>query len=325
MTDSQISLMEPAAPQNLGTGQPQHNPVVVYLTSLTSPRSRQTMRNDLAQIAQMIGGDDALSFPWHTLEYAHTNELKSRLAAKYAPSTANRMLCAVRGVLKACWRLGLMPDAQYARATDVQSIKGTRVKRSRMLSRDELKRLFAACQRDVSPAGPRDAAIIALLAGGGLRREEVSALQMSDINPEFVHPSGADVIKLIINGKGNKQRTMYAANGSKTALDAWLAIRGNEPGAIFLPIDRYGAIKARAMSHQAIYDVVQKRIAQAWISDVTPHDFRHTWISGLFDMGVDIKTIQEMAGHRDINTTAAYDRRGETAKVDASKLISVPY
>ena len=85
------------------------HPVAVYLASL-SAGSRRTMLGALNTIAAMAGGErvDAQSFPWHQLHHEHTAAIRSALAERYSPSTANKMLAAMRGVLKACWRLGLM-------------------------------------------------------------------------------------------------------------------------------------------------------------------------------------------------------------------------
>src|SRR5262249_48759464 len=87
---------------------PRH-PLWVYLTRL-APGSGRTMSRALNLIAKIASGGarDLLSFPWTELRYQHTAAIRSALVARYKPATANKMLAALRGVLKECHKLGWM-------------------------------------------------------------------------------------------------------------------------------------------------------------------------------------------------------------------------
>ncbi|NER96672.1 MAG: tyrosine-type recombinase/integrase [Symploca sp. SIO1B1] len=80
------------------------------------------------------------------------------------------------------------------------------------------------------------------------------------------------------------------------------------------PIIKTGKIELRQMTPQAVLLVVQKRAEQVGVESFSPNDFRRTFCSDLLDAGVDILTVQKLAGHASPVTTAKYDRRGEEVK-----------
>lgn len=306
----QTVITSPAVPLD-------QRPAAVYLAGL-SQGSRRTMGDALNVIADMLQtGVDALSINWAALRFQHTAAIRSRLAERYSAATANKMLSALRGVLKAAWRLGQMSAEDYARAADLESVAGSTLPRGRALTSGEIAALLDACAKDQSAAGARDAAIIALLRAGGLRRAEVCALTLADFN--------ADAGTLAIHGKGNKEREIPIHNGTLDALSDWLAIRGNEPGQIFTPINKGGAVIIRQMHSEAIFNLLAKRATEAGVKNLSPHDLRRTFVSDLLDAGADISIVQRLAGHANSTTTARYDRRGEAAKRKAIDLLHVPY
>lgn len=78
------------------------------------------------------------------------------------------------------------------------------------------------------------------------------------------------------------------------------------------------------MTDQAVLLLLRRRATQAKIAAFTPHDPRQSFISDLLDAGADMVTVQKLAGHSNVQTTARYDRRGEEAKKRAVELLRVP-
>jgi integrase len=236
----------------------------------------------------------------------------------YAPSMGNLCLTAVRGVLKECARLGLMTYEQEARARDVKPIPGRRLPAGRMLSSDELTRLFFICGTDPRPAGARDAALLAVLTLCGPRRSELIALDLSD------YDATAGTLR-VRSGKGNKERLLVGNAQMAQALDEWLEVRGPLPGPLFLPLTKGGRLCWRRLTDKSVSWILQVRASQAVVNDFSPHDMRRTCISNLLDAGVDLVTVAELAGHASVTTTAKYDRRGEAAKRAAMLRMHIPH
>jgi site-specific recombinase XerD len=303
------------------------NPAAVYIASL-GEQSRRVMLSDLNRIAFILsdGTVDAYATSWGALRFQHTAAIRAALSEQYNHNGANRMLSALRGALKAAWRLGQMQTDEYQKAIDIGTVKGESLAAGRALSAGELRTLFSCLamqrvegrSRGQVVSASRDAAEIAVLYGAGLRRGELVGLDLADFNQE----TGALTIR---HGKGNKARIAYATNGSRDAIAAWLEYRGDAPGPLFGRVLKSGRIVLERMTGQAVLFMLAKRAKEAGIKDVSPHDFRRTFISDLLDAGADIVTVQKLAGHAKVDTTAKYDRRGEVKKQKAAELLHVPF
>lgn len=293
-------------------------PALVYVYGLSSVNSQRTIRHALDRMAAILTGEacNCETCPWHLLRYQHTTKLRAELARLYAPATANLMLSALRGVLRACWRLGQMTNEELARVMDLEAVRGTTLPRGRALSARELLALFEACADDPTAAGRRDAAILAVMRQG-LRRAEVAALELADWNPETTG--------LLVHGKGNKERMAYIKGAGLEAMEDWLVLRGEAPGRLFWPIGKNRRPQPGSLTDQAIYDMCKKRGQRARIKDFSPHDLRRTCIGDMLDAGNDLPTVAAYVGHSNVNTTGRYDRRGERAKERAAASINTPY
>lgn len=294
------------------------NPAAVYIGSLAAKTGQRTQAQALRCIARIFH-TDIYSMDWAALRYQHTAMIRSKIAQAYSPATANKILSALRQTLRQAWLLGQMTADDYNKAINLKPITGETIPAGRELSQDEIKALMDVCKNDEKRnSGIRDAAIIALLCVALLRREEAVNLNIEDYDPQ----TG----KLVLIGKRNKQRTEYITNGAQNALNDWLTIRGSQPGPLFISINKSDKLgKFENMSPQVIYNVVDKRSKEAGITDNSPHNFRRTTISNLLDMNVDIVTIAALAGHKNLQTTQRYDRRGERAKQHAASLVEIPY
>lgn len=179
------------------------------------------MQQALDAITKLLtdGRCDYLTLNWSALRYEHTAAIRSALQERYASATANKMLSALRRTLKEALRLELMDAADYARAVDFKSIKVVGELRGRALNQAEIAALMEVCSSDRTPAGFRDAALLAILRGSGVRRAEVVNLDLRHFDPG----TGALFVR---KGKGGKERTVYLPAGAVKVVEDWLNVRG---------------------------------------------------------------------------------------------------
>jgi site-specific recombinase XerD len=298
------------------------SPVVAYFTRL-SRGGRDSMRWNLARAVRLLTHNrcqDPMAIAWHLLTYTHLLALRATLIERgCAPQTCARTLDGVRGVLKECWKLGWMRHEAYQLAVDIPRVKGSRLPCGRWVEPAEMAQLFRQCAADPRRAiGARDAGMIAVLYGCGLRRMEVVNLDLID------YDAAAGTIH-VRKGKGNKNRIVYVHPDVAQALQAWLTVRGHRYGPLFPCLARGGHVRGKRLSYRVVGILLARRLQRAGLPHFSPHDLRRSFVNGLLDAGADLSTVQLLAGHTNITTTALYDRRPEHRKRAAVNLLTVPY
>jgi site-specific recombinase XerD len=324
---TELALVDPGQIVLPGAREPDAaagHPYWVYLARLKTEESRRTVRGCLSRIAEILTGhpiegpDPGQHIPWHQVTYAHVVFVQSVLRERdYSPSHINKHLCSLRRVLKEARRLGLMSADDYERAQDIDGEIGTRVSAGRNIATDELAAMLDACLSDPRPLhAARDAAIIAVLQSTGSRRAESAGA--------LIERYDSAARRLVVHGKGNKQREVYIHPTAAPYLDRWLAIVGGRKGPVFRPIDRYGNIQAAALSPRAVGYVVAERREQAGLRPLSTHDFRRTFIGDFLSADGDLVQAQKVAGHARVTTTADYDRRPDDAIREVVDKLSLP-
>lgn len=301
------------------------NPAAVYLGSLNEATSRATMLPVLDRLAGMLSGGacDHLTLPWHEMR---TEQVAAAAAMvrreEWAPATKRKHLVALRRTLWWSWKLGWIDAETRDRAADIEKVTGggpAAGEAGRALRAGEMAALFESCMLDSGPLAARDAALLALLYGQGVRRAEAASLDLDDID------YGVDPPALTVRGKRAKTRVLYLNPGVVAAVGGWLAQRGAHTGPLLHPVRKGGDIQAsRRLTGAGIYEALRARAAKAGVSDFTPHDLRRTFAGDMLDH-VDIATVRDLLGHSSANTTAGYDRRGAIAKQKAAGVLHVPY
>ena len=210
----------------------------------------------------------------------------------YAPSTVARTLVAVRGFHR------FLVGEDLAQADPARDVAGPRAPRRlpKAIPPDDVSRLLDAPAGD-DPAALRDRAILELLYGAGLRISELVSLDLDDV----------DLPQRAVRafGKGAKERIVPIGRAAAAAVDAWL-VRGRPGLAPTVPA-LVTNLRGRRLTRQGAWRIVKGHAEVAGLADrVSPHTLRHSFATHLLDNGADVRVVQELLGHANLNTTQIY-------------------
>ena len=286
---------------------------------------------------------------WAGLTYAETRRLRAALLAEHSKAYANKIMIAVRGVLE---EAQLMANQQYRQlatrlgredrldlaerktalveslAEAVKELKMEKIQRQeddihgRALKQGEITAIVEVCAQDESYGGYRNAALFLVGCACGPRRTEIVNLDLAD----FSQDSDGEGSLIVRHGKGDKSRKIPVNDGALDALLDWLSVRGEEPGPLFVAVNKGGRLAlGERMTSQAIFNTCQTLAQDAKIRPFGPHDMRRTCATELIERGADLSTVAKILGHESIETTALYRRDLERAKRKAVNLLHFPY
>jgi len=228
-------------------------------------------------------------------------------------ATVNRRLAAIKSLVAMGRRLGVC-------AYTLEDIKGEKVERYRDTSgidSETFKRVLAQCDRSTL-GGKRDYALLRLLWGNALRRNEVSQLNVGDFDPQSK--------KLRILGKGRGTQAQFVALSVATieAIADWLAANGNprNPAApLFVALD--ARARGRRLTGNGLRAIVVRLCTSAGIEKVmSPHRIRHSAITAALNAtGGNVRKVQALSRHKNLETLMIYDDNRNQAQAEVSDIL----
>jgi site-specific recombinase XerD len=235
---------------------------------------------------------------------AYQRDLAERLPKV---SSRHRALVAIRAWLRWLAREELVPKDLSNRIT----LPKLEQRLPKPMPPEELVRLLARLPAETI-IDKRDRALVNFLISTGCRISEALNLNRGDI------PAGGS--RLVVTGKGNKQRVVYLTDDARAALDDYLQAREDTSLALFVNYDRkVGPGDDRRLTGAGARHVVNRLRKElgAW-SFRSPHVARHTAATTLLEVtGGDVRLVQEVLGHANLNTLQGYTRIVDARKQDA--------
>jgi integrase/recombinase XerC len=296
--------LEPEAAGYLLASEPGQRLYAAFLAG-RSPDTLRAYTHDVAAFARFLGATAPSEAMTHLIASGAGNGNALLLAYRarmledgLAPATINRRLAAIRSAVKLARTLGMTswsPDISGLRVDAYRDTAGPGLAGTRAM-------LAAAhAQRDRAKA-VRDVALIRLMFDLGLRRGEVAALDVEDVDR-----SGR---RILVKGKGRRQKTPRTLPGAtQAAMEAWLGLRQRfaETGqaALFVSLARHSA--GHRITGRGLHHLISHLGASVGLR-TRPHGLRHASITAALDASNgDVRAVQQHARHTNPQTTLRYD------------------
>jgi integrase len=236
------------------------------LNSLTSRSSQRTYDHAIREFIEWYCSEPRLAFN-KTVVTRYRISLEQQ---HYASTTINLRLAAVRRLAYEAADCGLLSADLAAGIRRVKGAKRLGVPVGNWLTAEQGKRLLLTAD-GTDLRGKRDYATLAILLGCGLRRAELTALRVEDIQQREEHWVIADLV-----GKGGHILTIPIPDWVKAGIDAWMTAAGITTGTLFRSINKAGRIWGTGFSPKVIWGVVKQKAKDCEIPSLAPHDLRRT-------------------------------------------------
>jgi integrase len=232
---------------------------------------------------------------------ALANTYRSALEARgLAASTVNVHMAAVR---KLAWEAadnGMMPRDVAAAIARVKGVGHSDVRTGTWPTLQLAEALLEA-PNAVTLKGKRDRALLAVLVGCGLRREEAARLAL-----EHIQQRESRWVIVDMPGKGGRIRTVPMPSWTKAAIGVWTTAAAITSGRVFRSLNKGGKITGASMTAQAIFEAVKLYGAMIGVPELAPHDLRRTFARLAHKGRAALEQIQLSLGHASVTTTERY-------------------
>lgn len=280
--------------------------------------TKKAYQRDLAHFAEFLGQQDAnvatagfFSLDAGAAHYQVDQWVNSMKEAGLKATTINRRLSALRSMSRMAAKYGVI---QWTLKTQNERMDADDARDMSGPSLEEVKRLFDHCEAKLpTPAAVRNTAIVRLLYAMALRRFEVANIDLEHVD------FGAG--KLQIVGKGRKNPTEMTMPASVVkALGEWVALRGRDPGPLFLSMDPAKKGTGR-LDGSSIRRIVRK-LGQEVGLNLWPHGLRHSSITSALDhTDGDVRRVMRFSRHQNVQTLMRYDDKRRDDAGDVAQLV----
>jgi site-specific recombinase XerD len=269
--------------------------ITLVLDGVRSANSRRVYRRALLDFLAWHAAVHGRSFT-----KAAVQEYRAELDSKgLSASSVNLRLSAIRKLASEAADNGLLPPGIAAGIARVKGPGNSPVRLGHWLGRNQAEALIESPDRTTTK-GKRDCAMLALLIGCGLRRNELVTLTFEHVQQRDGRWIIADMI-----GKGGRTRTIPMPAWAKKAIDEWAGTANLTSGAVIRAVNKSDRITGRGVTAQAVFNIVKGYGVDLRLQ-IAPHDLRRTFAKLAHKGHAPLEQIQLSLGHASILTTERY-------------------
>jgi site-specific recombinase XerD len=266
-----------------------------------SPLTITTYRQSLNMLEKLCGVTDPLLFSKQSIRIYKSalHSYRTKYDKELTVRTKNHHLTVLRAFLRYLIQeeeLDVYPPDRVSRFKEEQ-------RQVKVLFADDLKRLLEAPDTSMR-IGKRDNSILRLFFSTGLRLAELRSLNRKDLNFK--------TREISVRGKRGKIRVVFISDHAADALEEYLESRLDHLSPLFIrnhekAVHEMPPGESFRLSRISIYKIVKKyALAAGIVTDPSPHTLRHSFATDLLRNGADLRSVQEMLGHKDLSTTQIY-------------------
>jgi tyrosine recombinase XerC len=258
----------------------------------SSPHTLRAYKHDLDQFSAFL----SRKHPTVELEKHHRLIVREYLSElhdqNHSRATLLRAVAVLRAYFKFLMRSEVLPQSPFVGLPMPKAEK----RLPRFLSEEDMQRLLELPRQTRQKQSLRDAALLELLYSSGLRIEELCQLNVEDID------LWGGMVRVF--GKGSRERLVPLGQMAQKTIRAYMESR---PASLRRASPLFLNPRSTRISSRGARNIVGKWVKQAALHQkVSPHSFRHSFATHLLDRGCDLRSVQEMLGHRNLTTTQVY-------------------
>ncbi len=275
-----------------------------------SPVSTRNYHNFLKVFIEWLNDHDLTNLKPQDLSNDHIWQYRLYLSRKkddkghyLKKTTQGYYLIALRNLLN------------YFATKDIDSLSAEKInlpkitdkdRKIKFLSFEQVEKLLSMVDLS-TPGGLRDRAILEVLFSTGMRVSELTSLNIKNFNLPDLLKGSSDDKEIAIYGKGGSARTIYFSPRSIDWLSRYLKIRKDLYPPLFINYKKGSTDNERRLTVRSVENMIKKYASMAALPvDVTPHTLRHSYATDLLNQGADLRSVQELLGHKNIVTTQVY-------------------
>lgn len=260
-------------------------------------------RNDLSQFADYLHKNFPAGATWSDIQPESITHFSESMGVNgYTASTVARKVAALKTLLNWLKQNGLIRDDLASK------LKSPRVEKRvpRILSEEEVRKLFESTARMAAPRSLRDRALLEVIYSTGMRVTEAIGLRLQDIDLDNAMASTA--------GRGTRQRNSPLTVESVQALRNYIEnARRDMLGSTHTDYVFLNPLGTK-LTRQAVWQLTRHYARAIGVGEITPHTLRHSRAAHMLRAGMDIRRVQEWLGHANLATTQMYQLKEALAE-----------